>query len=323
MKLVLEKPYKFGSKQSLDNDLLYIVDCIGTIEECKKMAENLQETSDDDINFAVLENRQLVNVYKGTPDEVNNSLFKTFFNFEQYYNERPVDLTIRNVSLKISRCLRIIMSFLSRTSDRKNIKNLLKSENVFYQLKYLFDFNFENINDFNKKNFTTEQIYKKIFFQIGQTMTLINGIEVYSKKGIINHYDVFEKYLMLQTEIDENSKRQLNFWKDQLCLDIKRYFNYLDITCQFVFQITNKEIKYYVNNNKNLTLIFNDNSRKYIINNNLFLKKDKMYELFFTLNYHYQQMFYDIDNESKFSLYDGNKLIGYGNVENIKILKKK
>jgi hypothetical protein len=64
--------------------------------------------------------------YKGTVDEVNNMLYHTYDKHTQVY-PNPITRTLpRDIKLKAERVLRGLLSHLSRTEHRKDVKEALK-----------------------------------------------------------------------------------------------------------------------------------------------------------------------------------------------------
>ena len=70
---------RLGSRDSMDEDNLYLVDTIPSFEECKTLCDNRSDNG----NLAVVREGVVVDSYKGLPDEVNNSLFHTYALHEQ------------------------------------------------------------------------------------------------------------------------------------------------------------------------------------------------------------------------------------------------
>ena len=190
----------FGSKSSEDTDIMVLVSSISNIkdskEKVKKYEDILQKKFSKKVNanLAVINKGVITKVYKGTEDEVNNSILDTYHLHKQ---EFPLTLNKRinrNVELKTIRCLRILLSFLSRTNIRPNVKKALKSD-AFSQYELLNKINLAQFNDLSKTGVKHEDAIKTLAFQMGQTLALIKGKELYSKESIYNEYPQLENYL--------------------------------------------------------------------------------------------------------------------------------
>lgn len=172
--------YIHGSKDSVDTDVVYVVDKLPSLQECKKFCSDKKENR----NLCVVKNGVVTECYKGTPDEVNNAVFLTYNLHEQEYPLVITRLVPRDVTAKCMRAVRIILSHLSRSQYRAQVKEALVSD-WFTRIKTLEDIDLTTI-DFStlNKNMTTEDILKTIAFQLGQTILLIDGIECYTKGSV-------------------------------------------------------------------------------------------------------------------------------------------
>jgi hypothetical protein len=190
------KFYIFGSENSTDYDILVEVDKILPIEKshdiCKSFNVALSKILRDkpiNSNIAIIKNGRIVEVFKGTADELNNVLFYTYDNHEQYF-ENPIKEPIdRDIDEKILRVSRFIITFFSRTELRALVKSALRGD-LTDKLKVLKSLNFITMNDFSGKKEKLEDIHKVIAFQFGQVFSLIDGYESdsYTKNGIIKNY---------------------------------------------------------------------------------------------------------------------------------------
>lgn len=181
----------FGSKSSIDYDIMMFVESIPDLQTCKINCIELEKEfhlkdKKPNINLAVAENGIILDVYKGTVDECNNSIFHTYEFHPQTYPKLVTRLIERDVNLKIARALRIMLSFLSRTDFRVQVKIALKS-NTQIKIETLKLIKFNSIKDFNKNNDLID-VKKQIAFQIAQTLLLMKNIEVYSKEECCLHF---------------------------------------------------------------------------------------------------------------------------------------
>lgn len=193
------KYYVFGSQSSQDLDILVIVEQLGYIQENKLKVVELQESmkgiskKEVNVNLGVITDSQLQSVFKGTIDEVNNSVMDTYSLHEQKY---PLEITkrmTRDTDEKILRSARIVLSNLSRTQYRVEVKQGLKGD-LITRINVLKNINFNTITKHDK--YKLEDIYKTLAFQMGQAIGLIDGVELYTKEAISDQYDVLRPYLM-------------------------------------------------------------------------------------------------------------------------------
>lgn len=149
----------FGSQDSVDTDVMLITDSIGTIQECRDIVSNWKQENQFSFdkklncNLCIIKNGIVIDVFKGTPDEVNNSIYYTFdLHVENLLKKCPIKRKVnRNVELKILRSVRIILGFLSRTEKRTEIKSALRGT-IFQKISLLKKIDLIPINTFNKKN---------------------------------------------------------------------------------------------------------------------------------------------------------------------------
>lgn len=192
----------FGSQNSLDIDVVFFIEKIpDTISDaanlCKQYSELLISTSDKhkkiNANLAVVQNGILQDVFKGTTDELNNALFYTYTLREQKQVNQITKLLVRDINLKYLRCARMILSFLTKTTYRGIIKQALNTD-IQTKLEVLKNIDLNNISDFGKQVDVIE-IKKTIAFQLGQTILLNRGIEVYTKDEVAANFNVLKPYL--------------------------------------------------------------------------------------------------------------------------------
>ena len=98
-------------------------------------------------------------------------------------------LKLEKVGVKLARSLRSVLSRLTRSELRKEVKETLRSEEItkFVQTLLRVDFTSESI----KKLLNKDDI-KSIFFQLAQSLLLFDGVEVYSKAEIVERIPELE-----------------------------------------------------------------------------------------------------------------------------------
>ena len=199
--------YIHGSGDSIDTDVVYVVDTLPSLQECKKFCSDKEENR----NLCVVKNGVVTECYKGTPDEVNNAVFLTYHLHEQQYPLLITRLVPRDVTAKCMRAVRIILSHLSRSQYRTQVKAALIGD-WFTRIKTLEDIDLTTI-DFStlNKNMTREDILKTIAFQIGQTYHLTNGLELYTKTDVAEASFILTQFLYR--------------WKDSRIVDLENCKN--------------------------------------------------------------------------------------------------
>lgn len=215
----------FGSKSSLDYDVMVFVNEIPLIVQCdyltskfnteltilfkelnmpfKKVNSNLGILSPDGT---------MLEVYKGTADEVNNSLFLTYSLHRQLHPPQIKNLLPRDKDLKLLRAVRIILSFLSRTENRVDIKRALKGD-FTEKIKVLASIDFSSLRGKLNKKEQDEDTFKTIAFQYAQALGLYDGREIYTKEDIFNFYPDLETLIIRSNKADLSV---LNTYRDKL-----------------------------------------------------------------------------------------------------------
>jgi len=189
----------FGSESSLDLDVCFFVEKVASISENNEVLNRLitdsNLSSDKKINgnLAVISNGTVVNCFKGIPDELNNSLFYTYDLHSQNYEQQIVKTIKRNLDLKMIRGARTLVSYFTRTEERAASKSALKS-NFEEKIKFLQSINLNSFSDFDK-NGTVIEVYKSIAFQLGQTLALMDEVELYTKEAISSYFSSLNPYL--------------------------------------------------------------------------------------------------------------------------------
>lgn len=195
--------YIHGSEDSVDVDTYYWVDELpSTIQECKTWCESKEgENANLFTVHTKIVNEQYSSVvdkvYKGSPDEVNNSLLRTYDLHPQESSLPPgLHYVLRDTFIKYIRAVRGILSHLSRSQYRSDIKFALSSNDWHQKLDALRNINLSNI-DFSTLNnhMSPEDIKKVIAFQIGQSLGLMDGFEYYTKSEIADAYPVLRQFL--------------------------------------------------------------------------------------------------------------------------------
>lgn len=168
---------RFGSADSKDVDVVYPVSILPDPVECKAFCSDKSENR----NLVVIRNGVVVESYKGLPDETNNALLATYHLHSQTVDLPITQEVIRNVPLKVCRSTRIILSHLSRSEYRDEIKQALRSNNLESRHAVLATIDFTRLE-------LSADVAKSIAFQLAQASALIDGIQLYSKMEIQGHF---------------------------------------------------------------------------------------------------------------------------------------
>jgi len=204
--IINEKYQIFGSHDSHDYDIMIFVNHIDSIQNSHeriyifdKELSKIYSDKPVNSNLAIIKDGIIIEVFKGTKDEVNNALYHTYEFHVQKHPLLITQLVERNIELKMLRTARVILSFLSRTKNRKLIKESLKS-NFETKLNTLSSINLTDIRDLNKKSVCWNDYLKTLSFQLGQTLSLMDGIELYTKLDIIKYFPELEIMLLRKGE---------------------------------------------------------------------------------------------------------------------------
>ena len=219
--------YIHGSEDSIDVDTYYWVDELPpTIQECKTWCESREGENANlfTIHTEIVGEQYssvVDKVYKGVPDEVNNSLLRTYDLHNQESSLPPgLHYVQRDKFIKYIRSVRIILSHLSRSQYRSNVKSALSGGDWKFKLNTLLSIPLADI-DFSTLNhrMTPEDIKKVIAFQIGQSIGLMDGYEYYTKSEIADAYPILRQFLYRDPESN------INELDDMLKSFIKRIYD--------------------------------------------------------------------------------------------------
>lgn len=217
------KYYVFGSQSSQDLDILVLVEKIGTIQENKIKVTELQEELKSisskavNVNLGIEENGVLVQVFKGTLDEVNNSVMDTYSLHPQMHSLSITQRMKRDVSEKVLRSVRIVLSNLSRTHYRKLVKTALQGD-VKSRIEALKNIDLRSVTTHDK--YPILDVHKTLAFQMGQAVGLIVGCELYTKEDIAKVYPHLGAALRRETSLNE----ELEAFKRHFIEQVEAYY---------------------------------------------------------------------------------------------------
>jgi len=211
LEYIKEFPYpyfQYGSEDSTDIDVIICIplDVMPeTQEERKQLVKHL--TSEYNVTWnttlAVIENGVMIDtIYtKAWIDSLNNALYITFENHKQFWENPILKLLKRNKTLAIYKAIRTVLTMLTRTHLRTEIKPVLKGIHPFeYKLEVLSRVNFSEFSEFNQPNGSDVDIWKIIAFYIGQNMTLIeSNIEIYTKQDLVKYFPELKPFVLRES----------------------------------------------------------------------------------------------------------------------------
>lgn len=204
----------FGSEDSADVDVVFFVEKMpDTIRACSEL---VQQFANEIIhkkalirplngNLAVCNEGALVQVFKGTTDELNNSLFYTYDLHAQDFENAVSRLLKRDIDLKFLRSARMILAWFTRSNQRLLIKEALR-EDIDFKYNVLTQWNFPERLTTNPPG---KDVLKSIAFQIGQTLALDEGKELYTKKEISAYFPGLSPFLKREDVVDFSELNRL------------------------------------------------------------------------------------------------------------------
>ncbi|MDJ1502320.1 hypothetical protein [Xanthocytophaga agilis] len=207
---LLQAPYYFfGSANSLDKDVLL---------ECEHIPD--KQTSQEwinayrqhhhvswNINLITIQDGVIVNTIpsKSTIDGLNNALFDTYRLHIQAYPLPVTHKVKRHLLLNIYRCIRTVLTFCTRTQYRSVIRPTLNGIHPFFhKLDSLELLDFTTLTSFDAKYTNDIDIWKTIPFYIGQTLALLDGVEIYTKDALVDSFPQFTNFIYRQPLTSED-----------------------------------------------------------------------------------------------------------------------
>lgn len=140
---------------------------------------------------------------KGNVEQTNNCLYYTFHMHRQnniLHGDNPITMPLQqSVSLKAITNVRALLTYISRTSLRENVKDLLKNGNFIQRTDFILEHVangkfLSNLNDFNK-NLSKTEIAKDLAFHFAQLYALMHGKEIFTKDEACFIYPDISMYI--------------------------------------------------------------------------------------------------------------------------------
>lgn len=181
--------YFHGSEDSTDIDVFYVFDTKPSYHECHTFCS---ADTVENRNIIVIKDGFVVDCFKGTVDEIQNSLLATYHLHSQEFPLIISETVKRNVMLKNVRVLRCFLSHFSRTKWRTDVKDALRSHDWKKRLDVVRVLDMET-EEFGKNS--NVEVRKVFAFQLAQILGLYAGIEIYTKSDAANAFPSLEPYL--------------------------------------------------------------------------------------------------------------------------------
>jgi len=216
----------FGSKSSKDLDCMCFVDVIPSIHESHKLCGIYNEEiriitgTDKEVNsnLAVIKDGIILDTFKGTSEECNNSLYLTYNLHDQHFPNQIERLVERDIDLKLIRVCRFILTFWSRSRFRSEIKEALRGD-IYDKIRVISSIDLVSIDSIGK-NLSWEDYLKVMSFQLGQSIGLLDGVELYTKEDVSLKFPELSDFLFRR---DVKSLKVLEKYKIELMDRLSKY----------------------------------------------------------------------------------------------------
>lgn len=215
----------YGSHDSTDLDICVFVNSLPPLQKEQQILLDRIKSSyiGSNVNIAVIKDGIVVDTLypKSSPDSLNNALLMTYKLHEQVYPCQIHRKVNRIFLLAFYKTIRTILSTLSRTKYRSNIRPTLKGIHDFkHKLESFNHIDLSQIDTFNQKNTTDEDSWKIIAFYLIQNIALKEGIELYTKSSIVD-FEPLSYDFIYRNQITVEHKK----WLDRVLKEYISKFN--------------------------------------------------------------------------------------------------
>lgn len=183
--------YVHGSQDSTDLDVIYVMDSLPSFVECQRFCSADKQ---ENRNIIVIRDGIVTACFKGLPDEVNNALLTTWHLHEQAYPLLITRRVERDVFLKDVTATRKILSPLTTTELRPQIKAALKADWPG-RVRALQELDLAGVTLLRDRGRLQADLLKSMAFQTGMALGLHQGAELYTKGDIAAHFPALAPYL--------------------------------------------------------------------------------------------------------------------------------
>ena len=132
----------------------------------------------------------------------------------------------RSLDQKAIWALRIISFSLRGSSFKEAVEVAFKSKHLGTRLDMLRKLVFDQIEF--EASVSTEEVWKKISFQMGQLMGLLDGIELLTKREVAITYPVLRDAIK-RLPLDSDKLIAMSKFKDQMCDRLTERVSSLDL----------------------------------------------------------------------------------------------
>lgn len=229
-------PYFFyGSDDSIDQDVIISIPSFlmpTHQEDRKRFVKLLNDKYKFNWNstLAVIDKGYIVDtIYPKTwVDALNNSLYSTYHLHQQTYLLPIKGRIKRNILLSIYRCVRTVLSMVTRTHYRSIVRPYMKGIHDFqYKLDSLSQIDFHSISSFNQRNCSEIDTWKIIAFYIGQNLSLLqNQVEIYTKKEFVKYHPLLSSFIYRK----KLTKNDISILNEYVKIYLKE-LEYFDFQC--------------------------------------------------------------------------------------------
>jgi len=204
--------YIHGSADSTDLDVMYVFDALpSSTKECHLFCS---ADPNENRNIIVIKDGIVEQCFKGKRDEVNNAILFTYSLHEQ---EHPLLITRsveRDVFLKDISITRNIMSPLTRSHLRRQMKEALHADWPG-RMAAARELDLRTIDFDHVGNWDRGDLLKSMAFKLGQGIGLHRGTELYTKAAIAEYLPRLRPYLYRCSE-DQDALQSA--WEEYLQL---------------------------------------------------------------------------------------------------------
>lgn len=204
--------YIHGSADSTDLDTVYVFDEMPSFLQCQHFC---QSKTSENKNIIVIRDGIVADCFKGLPDEVNNALYTTYPLHIQEYPLLVNRLVLRDVFLKDIAATRKLLSSLTRTNLRPVVKAALRGSWQI-RLSALCSLDLSAVRFEQSDDGLPTELRKLFAFQLGQSIGLHQGRELYTKADISAEFPNLRPYLYREDAPIENLQAALSEYCDIL-----------------------------------------------------------------------------------------------------------
>lgn len=183
--------YIHGSADSIDLDTVYVFEEMPSFQQCQQFcrSEDIENR-----NIIVIRDGIVADCFKGLADEVNNAIYTTYPLHVQKYPLLIERMVPRDVFLKDIVASRKLLSALTRTNFRTDVKAALRGS-WQSRLSLLCRLDLSEVRFAQTGEGLSREHGKMFAFQLGQAVALHRGKELYTKADVAAVFPDLRPYL--------------------------------------------------------------------------------------------------------------------------------